>query len=219
MSSIRGWCGCSVRPSTSHHLLALRSCQRYAVREGQTRLASECAAALEGHPALHAWDLGNENSDKEVLFSAFGVPTRSRSRGSERSWVEEARDGPELVSKSEAASYVHRALRALSEAGASGAMVWCHSDYEPELHDHIPFDRAPHETSFGVFRSDGTPKPAVEVVRSFASEGRSVAAIPLHSAESFIDLSHDDFYDPKRDLGRLYGRYCEKLRQAHCIKQ
>lgn len=273
------------------------------IRSSQIRLASECAAALAGHEALLAWDLGNENSNcvvptsrtharswllsitdairnedpkspitmglhmedleefrhltpqdaaeacdfltmhgypgyasftrgptderllpflaqltrflgggKEVFFTEFGVPTRPELPASGRLSSRESENGPELVGEDEAADYVARGLRALVECGTTGAMLWCYSDYSSELLDQVPFDGAPHEGTFGMFRVGGAAKPAADAVSSFAGKRPRVAASPRLSEESFIDLSHDDYYDdPKRHLERLYRRYCAAL--------
>lgn len=277
------------------------------VRRAQTMLASECAAALAGHPALLAWDLGNENSncavpdsrgaarswllamrdairerdphtpitiglhmedleedrgltpreaaeacdfltmhgypgyanftrgptderllpflaqltrflgsDKDVFFTEFGVPTLPEFVDSGRSMAKKMDGTPELVDQEDAASYVHRGLQALSQCGATGAMLWCFSDYAPEISRREPFLSAPHELSFGVFHSDGSPKPTVAVVRSFHRTSPRVANPPRIAEESFIDLSPDDYYDdPQRHMPRLYRRYCAALGDSH----
>ena len=103
----------------------------------------------------------------DVLFSEFGLPTfRDGDPGV-------APAGPlPLIEEAEAAEYVRRVLPGLREAGATGAMLWCYSDYHPATFAHPPLDQAVHERSFGLWRADGTPKPALDVVRSFAGATR-----------------------------------------------
>ena len=272
-----------------------------AVRSAQTRLARECATAVAGHPALFAWDLGNENSNcvvpadrdsarawlvamtdalrrqdpktpitlglhmedlqedrglspadaadacdfltmhgypgyapftagptderllpflvqltqflgngKSVLFSEFGVPTVPLGH-SARAFADKV-GGPTLVSEAEAAAYVRRGLSALWESGTSGAMLWCFADYCSSLFGGPPFAQAPHERYFGMFRSDGTAKPAVDELRAFARQRLHQLQTPRVAPSSFIDLCTEDYYDaPERHLPRLFERYCTAL--------
>ena len=101
----------------------------------------------------------------DVLFSEFGLPTFLDGEPG----VDDAPSGSSLlIEEAEAAEYVRRVLPGLREAGATGAMLWCYSDYHPGTFGHPPLDEAVHERSFGLWRADGSPKPAVDVVRSFA---------------------------------------------------
>jgi endo-1,4-beta-mannosidase len=263
-----------------------------AVGDAQALLAAETAAALAGHDAVSAWDLGNENSNcvippstatarawlsrltsaihgadetalvtvglhmedleedrklgpgdvsascdflsmhgypiyarwadgptdeqvlpflarvtrwlgsgRDVLFSEFGLPTYRRGYPSEQ----RVREGATaLVEEDAAAAYTTRALEALRCAGCLGAMLWCYSDYEPVLWKHPPFDLAPHERTFGLWRADGSPKPAVAAVTAFAGAERCA----IGQAEPWIDIERDVFRsDPSAQLPRLYRRY------------
>jgi endo-1,4-beta-mannosidase len=257
-----------------------------AVYDAQVLLATEAVAALRGHDALWAWDLGNENSNcvippsngsaeawlermtsairtaddralvtvglhmedleedrrlgpreaagvcdflsmhgypiyaswaegpldvqllpflarvtrwlgngTEVLFSEFGLPTR-RAR--------EATRDPRLVDEDAAAVYTASALEALRDAGCLGAMLWCYSDYQRARWSSPPLDLAQHERSFGLWRADGSPKPAVAAIAAFAGATRRDA----HDDDGWIDISPDEFLlDPGRELPRLYGVY------------
>jgi hypothetical protein len=107
-----------------------------------------------------------------------------------------------LASEEEAATYYREVLERLVESGAAGAYAWCYADYDPLLWDRPPFDRALRERTFGLVRSDGSPKPAAEVFRSFA--GRSRAAKPAVIATG----SADEYYSaPARHFAELYSRY------------
>jgi endo-1,4-beta-mannosidase len=273
------------------------------LRTAQARLATECATALAGHPALFAWDLGNENSNcavpqgkqsartwlrsithalrkndsktpftlglhmedleqnrgltprdaaevcdyltmhgypdyatftdgptderllpflaqltrflangMEVLFSEFGVPTLPPGEVGNDAAPAGAKDGPKLVTEESAASYYHRALRALHQSGASGALMWCYSDYVPSLFDQPPFDRAPHERTFGLFRADGSAKSTVSEVRGFSRRRPLVEASPRVQTEDFIDVTIEEYFNaPQRHLQRLFHRYCAAL--------
>jgi endo-1,4-beta-mannosidase len=258
-----------------------------AVGDAQALLAAETVAALRGHEALWAWDLGNENSNcvippssgsartwlerltsavrrsddralltvglhmedleedrrlgpreaagscdflsmhgypiyaswaegpldeqllpflarltrwlgngRDVLFSEFGLPTS----GARRTTTQD----PRLVDEDAAAVYTVSALEALRDAGCLGAMLWCYSDYHRSLWSSPPLDLAKHERSFGLWRADGSPKPAVAAVAAFAGTARRDPDVD----DSWIDLGPNDFLlDPGRHLPRLYRRY------------
>lgn len=247
-----------------------------AVVDAQALFAREATAALRGHPALWAWDLGNENSNvcvpptrdlarswlarmtsairasdpsspitiglhmedleedrrlgpaeaaevsdflsmhgyplytkwargtadaslpaylaevtrwlggKDVFFEEFGMPSRT------------------ATEDTAADSYVAEALEALHDAGTIGAMLWCFADYIPEIWDRPPLDRAPHERFFGVWRADGTPKPAVRHLGRYVGVERR----PTRPESGWVDIPRERFYDdPGTHLRRMYGRY------------
>jgi endo-1,4-beta-mannosidase len=136
----------------------------------------------------------------DVVFSEFGLPTYRGVRASE-----EATTGPSpLIDEVEAAAYVERVLSGLRDAGATGAMLWCYSDYDLDTFGRPPLDVATHERSFGLWRADGTPKPAVDLVRAFAGSTR----LAPPKVEPWIDIEPDRYWDaPGAELPRLYERY------------
>jgi hypothetical protein len=84
-------------------------------------------------------------------------------------------------------------------------MLWCYSDYEQALWESPPLDLAVHERSFGLWRADGSPKPAVAAVAAFVEADRCDTAT---DDDSWIDLDREEFYlDPSAQLPRLYRRY------------
>ena len=274
-----------------------------AVGDAQALLAAEAAAALAGHAAVWAWDLGNENSNcvcpptgesarawlarltaairgaddearvtvglhmedleedrrlgpleaseacdllsmhgypiyarwadgstddqlvpflarvtqwlgegRDLLFSEFGLPTCRRSDQPEQ----ETPGFPQipLVDEEAAAAYTTAALEGLRRAGCLGAMLWCYSDYAPSLWQHPPFDLAPHERSFGLWRIDGSPKPAVAAIAAFAGAERC----PHGHPDGWIDIDREEFrLDPGVQLPRLYRRYREHSRDEHAL--
>jgi endo-1,4-beta-mannosidase len=263
------------------------------VAGAQALLAAEAAAALAGHDALWAWDLGNENSNcvvppsrlsardwleritsairtadqtapitvglhmedleedrrlgprevseacdflsmhgyplyarwadgptdehllpflahitrwlgqgRDVLFSEFGLPTYRRgARGAEPA---RRRSPSPLIEEQTAAAYTGRALTALRAAGCTGAMLWCYTDYEAAVWEKPPLDLAVHERSFGLWRADGSPKPAVAAVAAFVGAVR----IDSPARPKWIDIDSQAFsLDPAVHLPRLYGLY------------
>lgn len=260
------------------------------IRSAQARLAREIASALRGHPAVWAYDLGNEPSNaveppsrqlgrdwletiaeairaadpgprltiglhqgdlerdrklgpadaavvadflsmhaypvycrfargaedehlpsffgllarrlgaKDVLLEELGAPTRPREGEPRASTVP-------LVSEEAAGAFLGRAVDRLHESGHLGAMIWCYADYASVLSTSPPFDRAPHEMRFGLFRADGSPKPAVAEIRARPSRARRNPPREL----PWFDLAADRFYeaDLPEALPRLYGRYLE----------
>ena len=263
------------------------------VAEAQAWFAGQAAAALAGHPALWAWDLGNESSNcvrppdrssardwlartcaairaadpaarvtiglhmedledgrllgpaeaaaecdfltmhgypiyadwadgptddhllpflahltswlgggAEVLFSEFGAPTyRATNAGGEPVRREGA---TVLLEEQTAADYTGRALSTLHAAGCLGAMLWCFADYAPATWDRPPLDEARHERSFGLWRSDGSAKPALEAVAAFAGAEQQ-GDLREHA---WIDIDTEEFgRHPGWHIRRLYRRY------------
>lgn len=254
----------------------------------QERLATATATALAGHPAVWAWDLGNENSnctvppdtataeawlqrmtgairradpgrlvtvgihmedieddrgigpaevarwcdfvsmhgypiyahwsagpadvrvvpflacvtrwlagDAPVLFEEFGLPTIPGA----------GPISPLAVDEDVAAAYTGAVLDGLWEAGAIGALLWCFSDYATALFGRAPLDAALHERTFGLWRADGAPKPAVAEASARSGRHRT----PPGSV-SWIDIGPDEFRtDRTTQLARLYRRYCDEV--------
>ena len=70
-----------------------------------------------------------------------------------------------------------------------------------------PLDEAVHERWFGLWGSDGSPKPAVREIQRFQG-------LPLVSQRldlGWIDMDPEEFYTlPHQHLGRLYRRFCDR---------
>jgi endo-1,4-beta-mannosidase len=127
-------------------------------------------------------------SHKPVLFSEFGNPTCPPGKFSpfERVALPDELPNPTIfvedpvfatyscLSEDEMAAYCTDVLERLHADGRLGAYWWCWADYADELRDEPPFDRAPHELSFGIVRSDGSAKPVASALAAFASQRRSV---------------------------------------------
>ncbi len=269
--------------------------------DAQARLAAGVSGALAGHPAVWAWDLGNENSNCTVPPSRDRAerwlermtsiirstdPGRPVTVGTHMEDLEEDRvigpaeaarwcdfvcmhgypaytgwaAGPsdpllvpflaevtawlaggapvlfeELgqstapagqlpvgmqVSEAEAADYTARTLGALRSTGAIGALLWCFADYSAERYGEPPFDMAVHERTFGLWRSDRTPKPAVAALASGRDNDRSndcsndrsndrssTCRLPA-TIGSWVDITPEELAADRRgQLARLYRRY------------
>jgi endo-1,4-beta-mannosidase len=271
-----------------------------ALGDAQVLLATEAAAALAGHDAVWAWDLGNENSNcvippnrssarawlarltaairnadetalvtvglhmedveedrrlgpreasqacellsmhgypiyarwadgpadaevlpflarvthwlgdgLDVLFTEFGLPTSCRNDPHGQ-----RAGATSLVEEEAAAAYTTAALEGLRRAGCLGAFLWCYSDYDPALWQQPPFDLAPHERTFGLWRIDGSPKPAVAAIAAFIGAERCSPGY----ADAWIDIDRDEFLlDSNAQLPRLYRRYREQSRDEHAM--
>ncbi|MEO7040173.1 MAG: hypothetical protein ABI186_09115, partial [Candidatus Elarobacter sp.] len=129
-------------------------------------------------------------AQKPVLFSEFGNPTCPPHKLSPYERVAlpgeppnptVSPDDPVLatyacLTEAEMAAYCTAVLERLHADGRLGAYWWCWADYADDLRDEPPFDRAPHELSFGLVRSDGSEKPVVSALSAFAREQRTVLA-------------------------------------------
>ena len=77
-----------------------------------------------------------------------------------------------MLDEDSAATFTRRALDELHRFGFLGAMLWCYGDYAEPLWTDPPLDEATWERWFGLWRADGSPKPAVAEVTSFKRIGR-----------------------------------------------
>jgi hypothetical protein len=125
---------------------------------------------------------------KPVLFSEFGNPTCPPGKLSPYDRVplpdepplpeiapdDPVRAGYACLDEAEMAVYARAVLERLHAGGRLGAFWWCWADYAPSLAATPPFDRAPHELTFGIVRSDGAYKPVAQALAEFAREARSV---------------------------------------------
>jgi endo-1,4-beta-mannosidase len=154
-------------------------------------------------------------SFKPVLFSEFGNPTCPPGKLSpyERVAMPDepplptiAPDDPVVapyacLSEDENAAYCTNVLERLHADGRLGAYWWCWADYADALRDEAPFDRAPHELSFGIIRSDGSAKPVAAALSAFARERREVrrtSDMPMISSEYWyrtLPTSAQTLYD------------------------
>jgi hypothetical protein len=130
-------------------------------------------------------------SGKAVLFNEFGNPTCPPDTVSPYDRVPlpgepepEAKELPPnaapyaCLTEEEMAAYCREVLDRLQQRGALGAFWWNWADYAKTLADTPPFDRAPHELTFGIIRSDGSDKLVAGALKGFAQEQRPVLPPP-----------------------------------------
>ena len=176
---------------------------------GPAEAARWCdVVSMHGYPIYADWAAGPTDSElvpflaevtrwlasgAPVLFEEFGAPTTPADAPVEG-----------LLDEAAAAAYTGRVLDGLRAVGCRGAFLWCFSDYASDLASVAPFDAAPHELGFGLWRADGTAKPAVAEVTSRAG----AACIAPGSPADWLDIDADTFAEDRRHhLRRLYGRF------------
>lgn len=175
-------------------------------RDRELRLSSLCApfafATMHGYSVYSAFSRGRLDpevvpflallaatfSHKPVLFSELGNPTCPPGKLSpyERVAMPDEKPNPTIspddpvlapyacLDEGEMASYCTNVFDRLHADGRLGGYWWCWADYADELRGEPPFDRAPHELSFGIVRSDGSEKPVAGALAAFARERRTV---------------------------------------------
>ncbi len=114
---------------------------------------------------------------RPVLYEEFGVCTQcpnapSAYHGSGLKLLGKPKQY--FSSEEDAAEYYAQVLPRLVRVGALGAFAWCFADYDQSLWDKPPCNQYIHERTFGLFRADGSPKPAAPVVRKFAATSPKV---------------------------------------------
>lgn len=175
---------------------------------GPAEAARWCdVVSMHGYPIYSEWAAGPTDHElvpflaeitrwlaggAPVLFEEFGLPTSPPAPASAGTFEE-----------SVVAVYTGRVLDGLRDAGCLGAFLWCFSDYVTELASAPPFDAAPHELGFGLWRADGSAKPAVQEVRSRAG----ALCLSPRSPGGWLDIDAETFAEDRRGhLRRLYGR-------------
>lgn len=104
-------------------------------------------------------ELFSNDGDVPIILEEFGFSTHQFS--------EEAQ-----------ARFVNEMLYTALAHGASGAFIWCFSDFPHE--SDPPYEWRPLELAFGIVRKDGSLKPAAHVVKRFSEELREIERMGLH---------------------------------------
>ena len=147
---------------------------------------------------------------KPTLMEEWGGPTLPPGEASRVvTWTRRGQQRSQfMASEEDLDGYVTAVLPRLVAAGAAGAMLWCFADYHESLWDRPPCDEALHERSFGLVRSDGSPKPHARTLARFARTA------PQRRSESLdrvvLDVTPEAYYRaPEEHARRLYQAYLE----------
>jgi endo-1,4-beta-mannosidase len=207
-------------------------------RDRAIRPSSMCApwafATMHGYSVYSGFARGRTDADvvpflahltaafarKPVLFSEFGNPTCPPGKISpyERvalpdepplpiiSPADPLRAAYACLNEDEMATYARAVIDRLHTDGRLGAYWWCWADYADALAHEPPFDRAPHERSFGIVRADGSHKPVAAALAAIAREARTVRI-----ADDAPMMAESAYYDNvPATTAVAYARYCEE---------
>ncbi|HWP43562.1 MAG TPA: beta-galactosidase [Blastocatellia bacterium] len=177
---------------------------------------------MHGYPVYCGWAWGPTDSmalpylglitrwmgGRDVLFEEFGTPTIPLA--GDTAMTAAGQSAVQLLNEYEAAAFIRRALEQLHRFGIAGGLLWCYGDYSDMLWTEPPLDEAVHERFFGLWRADGSAKPAVAEVEKFGSRQRREPADDF----DWIDVTIDEFYlNPRENLSRLYGMFRERFKE------
>lgn len=104
-------------------------------------------------------ELFSNDGDVPIILEEFGFSTHQFS--------EEAQ-----------ARFINEVLYSALAHGASGAFIWCFSDFPHE--SDPPYEWRPLELAFGIVRKDGSLKPAAHIVKRFSEELKEIERLGLH---------------------------------------
>ncbi|MGI6468013.1 MAG: hypothetical protein GXZ09_06565 [Syntrophomonadaceae bacterium] len=141
---------------------------------------------------------------KPVLLEEFGAPScRDDKEQAEASVMSLF----PLFAENQVKGFYQEALDVLQQEHCLGALAWCFADYHPRLWDRPPLDRRIHERYFGLFRSDHSPKPAVEVFKTRRSYKPAQARV--EERHPWLQGFDRDVYysDPIGHLKLMYDQY------------
>jgi endo-1,4-beta-mannosidase len=179
--------------------------------------------SMHGYPVYCGWAWGPTDAmalpylglltrwmgGRDVLFEEFGAPTLPPASDLAIGAAEQS--SVRLLNEYEAAAFIRRSLEHLHRFGFPGGMLWCYGDYSETLWTEPPFDEAVHERFFGLWRADGSPKPAVAEIGMFNAGPRREPADDLE----WIDVTVDEFYlNPRENLSRLYRLFRDSYQEG-----
>ena len=114
---------------------------------------------------------------------------------------------PGLVKESDAETFSEKILDLLKNHGIKGALARSFSDYDSSLWDRPPLDEKVTERFCGLFRQDGSAKPAARMIRDF-SRGKKARDLLW----DWVDIGPEEYYEnPLVQLTRLYRRFKDRL--------
>ena len=112
-----------------------------------------------------------------------------------------------MVKESEAETFFERSLDLLKEYGVKGVMARSFADYDSSLWDRPPLDERVAERFCGLFRRDGSAKPAARLIREYPRE-----RAPREISWDWADIRPEEYWkDPRKHLPRFYRRFKDRF--------
>jgi endo-1,4-beta-mannosidase len=194
------------------------------VMHGYTVYTTFARSRLDPELVPFLCQLWQSMAGKPVLFNEFGNPTCPPGTVSPYDREPLPGDPPADTSRmprnaapyaclteEEMAQYCTAVLHRLQRRGALGAFWWNWADYAPVLAKIPPFDRAKHELTFGIIRSDGSYKPVAYALQQFAREGRHTVPPPPPIVREADWYAHTD----KAYHKAMYDKYLAMYASAN----
>jgi hypothetical protein len=143
---------------------------------------------------------------KEVLVGDLGVPTEPL-LPSLKPGDRQRLGGTGLAEEGEAEDFYRKSLDLLKGHGMKGALARSFGDYDSSLWDKPPLDNRVAERFCGLFRRDGSAKPAARLIREYPRE-----RAPREISWDWVDIRLEEYYEnPRAQLPRLYRRFKDQL--------
>ena len=117
---------------------------------------------MHGYPLYTVVATGPDDPEWVPFLSAIAARFANKRVNAQEFGLPDHELGEDRVAR-----YASAVLHRLWRLGAAGASWWCFTDYAAELRQLPPFDLAPHELHFGLFRADGSAKPVADAWRRF----------------------------------------------------
>ena len=143
---------------------------------------------------------------KEVMAGDMGVPT-----GPLLAYLTES-DRKKLgkvglIEEGDAETFIEKTLGLLKENGVKGVLGRSFSDYDSSLWDKPPLDERVAERFCGLFRRDGSAKPAARLIREYP---REMSAREI--SWDWVDIRPEEYWeDPRRHRPSLYRRFKDRF--------
>jgi hypothetical protein len=143
---------------------------------------------------------------KGALVGDLGVPTEPHlpdlTEGDRKKL-----GGAGLVKEVEAETFFEKSLDLLKSHGIKGALARSFSDYDSSLWDRPPLDERVGERFCGLFRWNGSAKPAARLFRDYPRE-----RTPREVSWDWVDIRPEEYgEDPGGQLARLYLRFKDRF--------
>ena len=115
--------------------------------------------------------------------------------------------GAGLVKEGDAETLLEKILDLLKSHGIKGALAGSFSDYDSSLWDRPPLDDRVAERFCGLFRRDGSAKPAARMIRDYPRERKTGDLL-----WDWVDIRPEEYYEnPLGQLTRLYRRFKDRF--------